>query len=419
MISVFTPTHSPKFLGRTAASLVAQTFDNFEWVIVPNGNVNVDDIISAIGDYDEKLVIHIHPFYDSTNIGAIKNFACSKCRGEILVELDHDDELTPDALQEVAAAFDDQSVDFVYSNFCDINADGTSRTFGAEYGWQSRPLPNGRIETVAFPPSPASILRIHFCANHLRAWRREFYERLGGHDKTLDVLDDHDLVCRTYIHGKMLHIDKPLYNYFIHGGNTCYGELNAKIQEKTLEIHDKYVYAVCERWADLNGLRKIDLGGRFDCPPGYESVDLKDANIICDLNESPWPFRDGEVGLIRCHDLAEHLKSPISMMKEVWRILAPSGWFLSLTPSSSGRGGDQDPTHISYFNSNSWWYYCRAQQARYIDTPVRFQLNRCKNFYPSDWHKFHEILYVKADLVKLDDSNDKLGPNRVPGIIEI
>ena len=63
-------------------------------------------------------------------------------------------------------------------------------------------------------------------------------------------------------------------------------------------------------------------------------------------------------------------------------------------------------------NSNSFWYYTREQQARYIGTPVRFQLNRIKNFYPSDWHEFHKIMYVKADLLKLTDG-------RVPGGTEI
>ena len=36
----------------------------------------------------------------------------------------------------------------------------------------------------------------------------------------------------------------------------------------------------------------------------------------------------------------------------------------------------------------------------YINSPVLFEANRVKNFFPSDWHREHQIVYVKADLEK-------------------
>jgi hypothetical protein len=42
---------------------------------------------------------------------------------------------------------------------------------------------------------------------------------------------------------------------------------------------------------------------------------------------------------------------------------------------------------------------------------VRFQANRLKNFFPSEWHREHEIVYVKADLLKV--------AGRVPGAVGI
>lgn len=35
------------------------------------------------------------------------------------------------------------------------------------------------------------------------------------------------------------------------------------------------------------------------------------------------------------------------------------------------------------------------------NTPVRFSANRLRNFFPSEWHGEHQIVYVKADLLKL------------------
>jgi len=405
-ISIFTPTHNPIFLQRLYDSIKCQTYQNWEWIIVPNNN-------SSINLTPDDPRIKIIPCTESGNIGLLKKFACNHASGEIVAEVDHDDELFPNCLEELIKAFEDDSIDFVYSNCVDVYEDGKSRLFGTDNGWKHEECiyKNQKYTlNLSFPPDPCSISKIWFAPNHIRAWKTSFYHKIGGHDSSLDVCDDHDIVCRTYIHGKMYHINKPLYLYHLHEGNTCYGDKNAKIQEMTLDIHDKYIYQMVEKWCDEKGLRKIDLCGGHSKPDGYESIDLDNADIIADLNQK-WPFKDGEVGLFRAHDALEHLKDPIHTMKEAYRCLCTNGWFLTMTPSTDGRGAFQDPTHVSFWNSNSFWYYTRREQAKYIGTPVKFQLNRIKNFYPNDWTKFHQILYVKADLVKFDENT--------PGLKEI
>ena len=63
-----------------------------------------------------------------------------------------------------------------------------------------------------------------------------------------------------------------------------------------------------------------------------------------------------------------------------------------------GEPGMKMATHVSFWNSNSFWYYTRPEQARFIHSPVLFEANRIKNFYPTNWHREHQIVYVKADL---------------------
>lgn len=407
-ISLFTPTHKPFFLERLFRSIASQTYSNWEWIIVPNN----DAVVPNFSDDRVK----VFPCNDSDNIGFLKRYAVGKCTGEVVLEMDHDDELFPNALEECEKAFADLSVDFAYSNCCDVREiDGVyqPRCFGAEWGWENRVVNyKGQelVETVSFPPDPRSICKIWYAPNHFRAWRKSFYDSIGGHDSTLDILDDQDIMCRTYIAGKMVHIDKPLYLYHLHSENTCYGEKNAKIQDMTLVLHDKYIYPLVEKWCNINNLRKIDLCGAFSKPEGYESVDLKNGDISADLNNR-WPFEDGSVGVFRAHDALEHMLDPIHVMKEAYRCLAPNGWFLTMTPSTDGRGAFQDPTHVSFWNSNSFWYYTKAEQAQYIGTPVKFQMSRIKNFYPTPWHETHNIVYVKADMVKFS--------GRTPGCVEI
>jgi hypothetical protein len=40
-------------------------------------------------------------------------------------------------------------------------------------------------------------------------------------------------------------------------------------------------------------------------------------------------------------------------------------------------------------------------QNRFNDCPARFQASRVKNFFPTGWHRQHEIVYVKAVLLKI------------------
>lgn len=391
--SVFTPTHDPQFLGRLAASLTAQTCQDFEWIILPNGDCRLDG-----PPIKQARIMASAP--ESRNIGALKAACCGAAVGDILVEVDHDDELTADCLDEIGKAFHEPGVDFVYSNFAEVK-NGHPSAYQAN-GWATRTFNyEGReyVEMIAFAPEPAAIAKVWYAPNHVRAWRREFYLRIGGHDPARAVLDDQDLVCRTYIAGRMKHIDQCLYIYHNHGANTCKGERMQEIQNGTLELHDRYIYQLAERWSELSKLRKVDLCGGFNCPKGYESVDLDGADITADLNER-WPFRDGEVGVFRAHDALEHLRDPIHTMREAYRCLAPRGWLLTQTPSTDGRGAWQDPTHVSFWNSNSFWYYTKRDQSRFIGTPVRFQCARLKNFFPSKHEEFHNIVYVKADLHK-------------------
>lgn len=408
-LSIFTPTYKPKnlegYLERLYESLKLQTRPDWEWVIVPNNGGTVN--LPADGR------IKIFPTNESSNIGFLKRFACSKCTGDVLMEVDHDDELFPDAVAECVKAFEDPDVDFAYSNSVEVQNGWHPRTFDKLWGWESRPCKyqdHNLIEMVAFEADPRSLSKIWYSPNHFRAWRTSFYNEIGGHNPDMKVLDDQDILCRTYIAGKMQHIDKPLYVYHIHKDNTCYGELNGQIQDDTLMLHDKYIEPMALKWATNNKLRKLDLCGGHNKPVGFESVDLLNGDITADL-EKPWPFADESVGVIRASDALEHMRDPIHIMKEAYRVLAPNGWFLTHTPSTDGRGAFQDPTHVSFWNSNSFWYYTKQDQARFIGTPVRFQLNRIKNYFPSDYHKLHNIVYVKADLVKFH--------GRTPGLIEI
>lgn len=405
MISIITPTHNPQFLFETWASLRRQTTKvPWEWVVVANGDATVGSVHRALGgDHDDpRIKISSCSVTPERSIGAIKREAFSRGAGDILVELDHDDTLSSDALDEIASAFRDP-VDFVYSNSADVLPDGSSSRYNnwEGSGWRYREADVGgqRIDaSVAFAPSAASCSLILYAPNHVRAWRRSFYEKIGRHNAGFSVCDDAELLIRTYLHGRMKHIDKCLYVYRM-GPHNTFTPLAPQIEAISYQLALQNMEALCLREGELRGLPCYDLGGAIGCPPGWLAVDLEaPTHVRCDLT-GRWPFADSSVMAFRCADIIEHLPDKQHTMRELHRCLVPGGWALITVPSTDGRGAFQDPTHVSFWNANSFWYWTRRQTAAYIrNREVMFMPRWIDTTEPSDWHKQHKISYVTAHL---------------------
>ena len=421
--SVFTPSHDLKHIDRPLNSLLRQTHKDFEWIILVNGEARSEseDLKNKLAKVEKEHGLDYKVFrygmQENNNIGALKHACTTLCRGDVLVELDHDDALREDCLEKLMGAYADKKIDFVYSDdyYVDLRSGEEKFTtpFSEEFGWKKSTDEHGRNYNVGFDPSPLSFSLIHYAPDHVRSWKRSFYEKIRGHNPTLDVCDDFDLCCRTYIEGECLRIPEPLYFYNLHDDQTFRNEKNERIQELTYELHDKYMSKIVEKWCDKNNLLKIDLCSCDNVPEGYTGVDkrkLNDSDILFDLDEPNWPFDDGSVGIFRGNDAVEHLKNPINTMSEIYRCLADFGWAMIEVPSTDGRGAFQDPTHVSFWNSNNFWYYTKKNMAKFIGSPVSFKDYRLVNYFPSEWHRTHNIPYTKAHLAKLPKDEKIIPP---------
>jgi SAM-dependent methyltransferase len=400
-ISIYTPTHDTKFLTDAWESIKNQDFH--EWIIVyNNGALPID--------FGDSRVKSFTPEFVPEWVGPLKGYACTQATGDVLLELDHDDLLTNDAVEEVKKAFEDPEVGFVYSNTIHATEDlKPVQRFNEAFGWKYRDITfegHKLDEHLHFEPTPNCVSRIWFAPNHLRAFRKSVYDQVGGYNKGMRILDDLDLMCRLYQITKFKHIDKGLYVYRIHGKNSWL-RYNQEIQENVYRIHDQYFENLCEKWARDRGLQLVEIGGRMAAREGYTTVDLRDADVIADLNER-WPFEDGSVGVVRAFDILEHLRDPIHAMMELHRVLASGGYAIIQVPSTDGRGAFQDPTHVSFWNQNSFLYYTDKAKNKYIDCPVRFQAIR---LYTGEKDS-DGVCWTVAHLTKL-------GIDRIPGQVKI
>lgn len=416
--SIITPEHNSHnpYLYELYESLCAQTYQQWEWILYLNNGCKKENINLQIINDNRVKITEAGTF--ESNIGAIKHHAFHLGTGDILVELDHDDLLTPECLNELFNVYEkNHDVGFVYSDcailhmtedFTPYNeANGWTYT---KFNWKGKDL----ITMRSFQPTSHSLSFIWFAPDHVRSWRKDVYHKVGGHNSKLSVCDDHELMIRTYLNTKMCHIPKTLYIYRITGENTWI-QRNAEIQSKTVELFYQYARDLAEKDAKDRGLLCIDLGGGLYPYKDYLVVDSRNtADIKCDLNEGI-PLPDNSVGVINASHIIEHLHDKTKTMKEIHRVLTHGGWAFIEVPSTDGRGAFQDPTHVSYWNENSFLYYTDSYLAQFIDnTDIRFQEYRRETFFPNEHLKNMNVNVVAAWLIAIKDNTP-----RFPGELKI
>jgi hypothetical protein len=99
-------------------------------------------------------------------------------------------------------------------------------------------------------------------------------------------------------------------------------------------------------------------------------------DVLTDLCQTlPWP--DNSVDEIRAWDVLEHLPDKVHTMNEIWRVLRHGGIADLVVPTTEGSGAFQDPTHVSFWNRRSFFYYeagnrYRERFARHYGISAKF-----------------------------------------------
>ena len=301
--SVFTPVFKTgdKIL-RTYKGLAEQTCVDWEWVIVddsPPGDLSTWIILQGIAAKDFRVKpIKIHPV-SGGNVGLVKHRAAILSTGKWLVELDHDDYLMKDCLQTCLEASDKfPDAGFMYSDCTEMSDSGDFRDYDTErdgnyYGrrdnlfafsyaghtWKNI---DGKEYLVHHYPSinPISIRFNTSMPNHVRVWRSDVYRKIGGHRQDLPVADDLELIIRTFLETRIIHIKRMLYIQHFKLGSTV--DLNSfDINRRARLIRDFY---------NLKIHRRIEELGFFDWEWDKEKEDS--------IHKSSWARIDkSDIGL--------------------------------------------------------------------------------------------------------------------------
>jgi len=263
LVSVITPTfRTGDKIDKPFRSLLAQTYSDWEWILYDDSDDNGETFkrLSALADQDGRIRVYKERKH-SGRIGTVKRTACGIARGEFLVELDHDDELTPKALQWIVEAFQvHPEAGFCDTDFAECFEDGTPwqyvQGWGLGYGSYREEVHGGVKYAVCNSPHiNAKVIR-HIVAapNHARAWRKSFYDSIGGHHDGLEVADDYALMVETFLHTRMVHI--PRFAYVQH--RSLDGTVNTTfVRNKEIQRLVRYISMAYDRQIHA---RLLELG---------------------------------------------------------------------------------------------------------------------------------------------------------------
>ena len=210
LFSIITPVWNPlsRDLEACANSVLGQTNDSWEWVIVDDGSPNADVIrlLQRLSD-DARVVTGRHE--QNQGITAATNTAIGLASGRFLAFLDHDDELTSHALESMADAIDRApDVDFLYGDETKTDVDGN------EYDWFAKP--DWSLER----------LRSQNYCGHLSVFRRALVDEVGGLRAGFDGAQDHDLILRVAERTRQIvHVPRVLYRLRASPGSTAAAEV--------------------------------------------------------------------------------------------------------------------------------------------------------------------------------------------------
>jgi len=101
-ISVLTASYNyARYIGETIESVLAQTFTDWEMIIVDDGSSdNSLEVIQSYAEKDSRIKVFTHPDGKNHGLSATLQLGLEKARGEWIAFLESDDQFTPTSLEE-------------------------------------------------------------------------------------------------------------------------------------------------------------------------------------------------------------------------------------------------------------------------------------------------------------------------------
>jgi GT2 family glycosyltransferase/SAM-dependent methyltransferase len=209
-ISFIMPVYNtpPRWLERAVDSIRGQWYTNWELCIADDGSTH-NGTRQLLNHLKEDSRIRITRLENNAGISQASNAAIATADGEFIALMDHDDEITPDALFEIVQSLHREGdADIIYTDECKVDEEG-------------------HLSDPFFKPgySPELLLNMMY-SGHLTLYKRSFLlNKVGLFRSAYDLSQDYDLMLRAVeMTTKIRHVEKILYHWRMTAGSSSQGE---------------------------------------------------------------------------------------------------------------------------------------------------------------------------------------------------
>jgi glycosyltransferase involved in cell wall biosynthesis len=214
-------------IGKAIDSILAQTFQDFELIIVDN--YSGDNTESAVKSYDDERLKYLKN-QNNGFIGINRNYGIEKSRGEYIAFLDDDDLWLPEKLEKQVALLDsNRELGFVYADSYLI--DNNDQPGEHTYFHKRKPVRGMAIHEL-LQKNPVPMLTVII--------RKEVLNKVGVFNPAYKIALDYDLWLRIAERYPIDFIEQPLAKYRFHS-ESGYRQNTALAYRENLQIMDYWL----------------------------------------------------------------------------------------------------------------------------------------------------------------------------------
>ncbi|GGB38096.1 hypothetical protein GCM10011492_31010 [Flexivirga endophytica] len=237
LVSVVVPVYNPGgFLNRAIDSVLAQTMDDLECVVVDDGS---SDDLAWVAEHADRRLRYLRQ--ENHGVSIARNVGVLNARGRIIAFLDQDDEWLPAKLDRQLQRLESvRNASFCYTGFDWVRGEH------AEHADPQQVTYRGLLTDQ------------HVCLSSV-IMKRSAYLSVGGHDPLLRIMQDYDLFLRLCRLGEPVGVEDSLVRYHLHDANVSADyRAAAKERFRLIQAHRD----AAERDADQSTVAACDAGLR-------------------------------------------------------------------------------------------------------------------------------------------------------------
>ncbi|MBN8831840.1 MAG: glycosyltransferase family 2 protein [Sphingomonadales bacterium] len=258
-----------RFLAETVESVRAQSFADWELILVDDGSTDGSSEMARGFADGERIRYLEHPCHANRGMSASRNAGLAAARGEFIAFLDADDIWPAEKLAEQVALFDAApETDMVYGRAWIWHSwDPTSRTKDYFYDLG---VPPGKL----YAPGELLPLLIRNRAQTPMSgnaiMRRALAERVGGFEETFrGMFEDQAFFAKTHLVSRC-HVDDRFWLFYRQHGASCTAQSAGSLKDLTARgrflrwlaayLRRSGAYGAAVRWAMLRAWLSLGVG---------------------------------------------------------------------------------------------------------------------------------------------------------------